>query len=205
MKDLLTPRELAQLCGVSPDTVRSWCFRKQITFATTPGGHKRFRRQDVLEFLKARGFPLPQTDKISPIRILVVDDDAAFRKSLVGALQQEVAFNVKDASDGYAAGRMIGDFEPDVLILDLVMPGIDGFKVCKDIRSGPLANQMRIITVTGFPDEEMFQRAREAGADECLAKPIEIDQLLKLIREKFQSGKPRTRRGRKPKSQIAKP
>ncbi|MBN2287726.1 MAG: response regulator [Candidatus Glassbacteria bacterium] len=197
MRDLLTPRELAELCGVSPDTVRSWCFRKQINFATTPGGHKRFRRQDVLEFLKARGFPLPQTGKLSPIRVLVVDDDDAFRNSLVGALQKEVAFNVKEASDGYEAGRMIGEFQPDVLILDLVMPGIDGFKVCRNIRASEKSDQIKIIVVTGFPDEDMFQGAREAGADECLAKPVEIESLIELIRGEYQGAGKRKARGRK--------
>ena len=197
MRDLLTPRELAQLCGVSPDTVRSWCFRKQINFATTPGGHKRFRRQDVLEFLKARVFPLPQTDKLSPVRVLVVDDDDAFRNSLVGALQKELDFNVKEAADGYGAGRILGEFEPDVVILDLVMPGIDGFKVCRDIKSGEKASQIRIIVVTGFPDEDMFQSAREAGADECLAKPVEIERLIELIRGEYQAASKRKTRGRK--------
>lgn len=199
MRDLLTPRELAELCGVSPDTVRSWCFRKQIKFATTPGGHKRFRRHDVLEFLKERGFPLPPTDKISPIKVLVIDDEDSFRKSLVGALQKEPAFNVKEAGDGYEAGRMIGEFEPDVLVLDLVMPGIDGFRVCHDSRAREGGDQTRIIVVTGYPDEVMFQRAREAGADECLAKPVDINTLMDMIRSLYQSPRQRRTRGRKPK------
>ena len=199
MKDLLTPRELAELCGVSPDTVRSWCFRKQIKFASTPGGHKRFRRLDVLEFLKERGFPLPSTDKISPIKVLVIDDEESFRKSLVGALQKEPAFNVKEAGDGYEAGRMFGEFEPDVLVLDLVMPGIDGFRVCRDFKSREGGDQARIIVVTGYPDEVMFQRAREAGADECLAKPVDMNTLMAMIRSLYQSPRPRRTRGRKPK------
>jgi len=199
MRDLLTPRELAELCGVSPDTVRSWCFRKQIKFATTPGGHKRFRRQDVLEFLKERGFPLPNTDKISPIKVLVVDDEEAFRKSLVGALQKEASFNVKEASDGYDAGRMIGGFEPDVLVLDLVMPGIDGFRVCRDFRYRDKGDQAKIIVVTGYPDEVMFQRAREAGADDCLAKPVDVSTLIDMIRNLYLNPRPRRMRGRRPK------
>ena len=199
MRDLLTPRELADLCGVSPDTVRSWCFRKQIKFATTPGGHKRFRRQDVLDFLKERGFPLPQTDKISPIKVLVVDDEDAFRHSLVAALQKEIAFNVKEAADGYEAGRLIGEFEPDVLVLDIVMPGIDGFKICRDIRSRAQGDKIRIIAITGYPDKAMFQQARQAGADECLAKPIDVDTLKDLIRTQYLTPKPRRRRGRRPK------
>ncbi len=202
MRDLLTPRELAELCGVSPDTVRSWCFRKQIKFATTPGGHKRFRRQDVLEFLKERGFPIPQTDKISPIKILVVDDEEGFRKSLVGALQKETAFNVKEAADGYDAGRMIGEFDPDVLIIDLVMPGIDGFKVCRDIKNREEEEQCRVIAVTGYPDENIFKRARESGADECLSKPLDVTTLIDLIRSQFQAQAPRRARGRRARRSI---
>ena len=200
MKDLLTPRELAELCGVSPDTVRSWCFRKQITYATTPGGHKRFRREDVIEFLKARGFPIPQSDKISPVRILVVDDDEAFRKSLVGALQKEPSFNVKEAADGYEAGRLLGQFDPDVLVIDLVMPGIDGFKICEDIRASEETERTRIIAVTGYPDEEMFQRARKSGADQCLSKPLEIETLKSLISGKDASPAAYKGRGRRPKN-----
>ncbi len=197
MRDLLTPRELAELCGVSPDTVRSWCFRKQIKFATTPGGHKRFRRQDVIEFLKERGFPLPMTDKLSPIKVLVVDDEESFRRSLVGALQKEAAFNVKEAGDGYEAGRLIGEFEPDVLVLDLVMPGIDGFRVCRDFKNRENGEQVKIIVVTGYPDEMMFQRARESGANECLAKPVDISTLMDMIRNLHHNPSPRRGRGRK--------
>ena len=199
MRDLLTPRELAELCGVSPDTVRSWCFRKQIKFATTPGGHKRFRRQDVIEFLKERGFPLPTTDKLSPIKVLVVDDEESFRRSLVGALQKEAAFNVKEAGDGYEAGRLIGEFEPDVLVLDLVMPGIDGFRVCRDFKNRDNGEQVKIIVVTGYPDEMMFQRARESGANECLAKPVDMSTLMDMIRNLHHSSSPRRGRGRKPR------
>ena len=199
MRDLLTPRELAELCGVSPDTVRSWCFRKQIKFATTPGGHKRFRRQDVIEFLKERGFPLPTTDKLSPIKVLVVDDEESFRRSLVGALQKETAFNVKEAGDGYEAGRLIGEFEPDVLVLDLVMPGIDGFRVCRDFKNRDNGEQVKIIVVTGYPDEMMFQRARESGANECLAKPVDMNTLMDMIRNLHHNTSPRRGRGRKPR------
>jgi len=153
MRDILTPRELARLCGVSPDTVRGWCIRKQIKFASTPGGHKRFLKQDVLEFLKAHGFPLPQTGKLPAIRILVVDDNKIHRRRLVGPLQKEAAFNVKEAVNGYAAGRMIGEFDPDVLILDPGMPDIDSSEICRDIQSKAKAGQKKMIIVIGRPGE----------------------------------------------------
>jgi len=192
MQDLLKPCELARLCGVSPDTVRGWCNRKHIKFASTPGGHKRFQREDVLEFLKSHGFPIPKAGKLAPVRVLVIDDDDAFRNSLVAALQKAIVFNVKEAADGYEAGKMIRMFAPDVVILDLVMPGIDGIKVCQDIRSAYKTAEIKIIVVTGFPDEEMFQKALNAGADVCLAKPVDVERLINLIHGEYRSsGKPK--------------
>ena len=193
MKNLLTPRELARLCGVSPDTVRGWCNRRQIKFASTPGGHKRFRRQDVLEFLKTQGFPLPQKSRVSPIRILVVDDDPVFRNSLVGTLQKELDFNVKEASEGYETGRMIGAFDPDVLIFDPKVPGIDGSKICRDIKEKAEVDQKKMVIVVGLPGEPSFQEAYYIGADLCLTKPVEAGRLIELIREEYQgSGKVKT-------------
>ena len=194
MRNLLTPRELARLCGVSPDTVRLWCARKQIKFASTPGGHKRFQRQDVLEFLKAQGFSLPIRDKLSPIRILVVDDDESFRNSLVGTLQKEIVFNVKEAADGYEAGRMIGLFDPDVLIIDPSVPGIDCSKICRDIQERAKADQKKMVIVIGVPGEASFQEAYNIGADLCLTKPVDIPRLIELIRKEYQgAGKRKVR------------
>jgi len=162
MKDLLTPRELAELCGVSPDTVRSWCFRKQIKFASTPGGHKRFRRHDVLEFLKERGFPLPPTDKISPIKVLVIDDEDSFRKSLVGALQKEPAFNVKEAGDGYEAGRMIGEFEgtqtKESLQRDLERSGCRLLVIGKTVAA---TMEFSVLLPVVFPVSTKYKRQEE--------------------------------------------
>ena len=194
MRDLLMPRELARLCGVSPDTVRLWCAKNQIKFATTPGGHKRFRREDVLEFLKAHGLPLPKTGKLPAIRILVVDDNKAHRRRLVSSLQKEVAFNVKEASDGYEVGRMIGEFEPDVLIIDPSVPGIDCSKICLDIQERAKADQKKMVIVIGVPGEASFKEAYNIGADLCLTKPVDIPRLIELIRKEYQgAGKRKVR------------
>ena len=194
MRDILKPHELAKLCGVSVDAVRGWCYRKQIKFATTPGGHRRFRREDVLEFLEEKGFPLPQTGKLSPIRVLVVDDDIAFRNSLFGALQKELDFNVKEAANVYEVGRMVGVFEPDVLIIDPGTPDIDCSKICRDIQAKAKADQKKMITVIGRPGEANSQEAFNIGADLCLTKPVDVARLIELIRGEYQgSGKRKAR------------
>ena len=194
MRDLLMPRDVARLCGVSPDSVRGWCYRKQIKFATTPGGHKRFRREDVLEFLKAHGFPLPQTGKLTTIRILVVDDNKIHRRRLVDPLQKEAAFNVKEAANVYEVGRMVGVFEPDVLIIDPGTPDIDCSEICRDIQARAKADQKKMVIVIGRPGEVSSQEACNIGADLCLTKPVDVARLIELIREEYQRAGKRKRR-----------
>ena len=109
MRGILTPRELARLCGVTTDAVRQWCNNEQIKYFSTPGGHRRFRKQDVLELLETQGFPLPDLDKPVPVRVLVVDSDEAYRNSLVSNLQKEADFEIEEVADGYQAGRIIGE------------------------------------------------------------------------------------------------
>jgi len=186
MKEILKPRELANLCGISPDTVRSWCAKKQIKFATTAGGHKRFSKEDVLEFLKAQGFPLPKTGKLSPVRILVIDNNRAHCRELVSSLQKKTAFNVKEASEGYEIGRMVAEFDPNVLFLDPSTPDIDVFKICRDIQARATADQKKMIVISGSPDDSVFQIVREAGADDCVIQPFEkVEFLIESIRENF--------------------
>ena len=194
MRDILAPRELARLCGVSPDTIRGWCIRKQIKFASTPGGHKRFQKQDVLEFLKAHGFPLPQTGKLPNIRILVADDNKIHRRRLVDPLQKEAAFNVKEAADGYEAGRMIGEFEPDVLILDPGTPDIDCSKICQDIQARAKVGQKKMVIVIGRSGEAGSQEAFNIGADVCLTKPVDVELMIELIYRQCQRAGERTTR-----------
>jgi len=190
----MKPHELAKLCGVSVDAVRGWCYHKQIKFATTPGGHRRFRREDVLEFLEEKGFPLPQTGKLSPIRVLVVDDDIAFRNSLFGALQKELDFNVKEAANVYEVGRMVGLFQPDVLIIDPGTPDIDCSKICRDFQAKAKADQKKMVIVIGRPGEARFQESFNIGADLCLTKPVNVARLIELIRKDYQrAGKRKSR------------
>jgi len=186
MKELLKPRELANLCGVSPDTVRTWCRKKQIKFASTAGGHKRFHKQDVLDFLKAHDFPLPDTGKLSPVRILVVDKNQFHCRNTVASLQKNTAYNVKEASGAYEIGKMVAEFDPDVLLLDSSVPDIDVLKICRDVQARAVADQKKMIVISGSPDDSVFQTACEADANDCVIQPFEgIESLIESIRAEF--------------------
>jgi two-component system response regulator MprA len=113
----------------------------------------------------------------APLRVLIVDDDEALRDSVVTFFGRDPRIEVRQAADGFSAGRLVAEFQPDVVILDLLMPGLDGFAVCRSIRSSRRSRHTRILVLTAFASEENVRRATECGADICLAKPVELDEL----------------------------
>jgi excisionase family DNA binding protein len=178
-KTHLTPNEVAELLMVNPVTVRQWAARGLLRSLTTPGGHRRFLLSDVEEFARSRGATPVARHSGRPDRILIVDDDPNFCR-LVHELIQEQDAHVKTetAHDGFEAGVKLESFRPHALVLDLMMPGIDGFEVCRRLRGRPTLNHIRIVAVTGFPSTENIDRILAAGADACLPKPVDSERLL---------------------------
>ncbi len=119
---------------------------------------------------------MPQETK----KILIVDDDPDIRKIMTRFLSAK-DYEVAVASDGFEAGTKVMDFNPDLLVLDLIMPGIDGFEVCKRIKKNPRTSHIKVLAITGYDTEENRDRIMEAGVDGYLAKPIERDRLLEEV------------------------
>jgi CheY-like chemotaxis protein len=110
---------------------------------------------------------------------LIVDDDTQvglFVSEMIRARDPKVAIEI--ARDGFEAGVKVESFRPHALLLDLMMPGMDGFEVCRRLRARPTLNHVRIIAMTGFPSAENVERIMGAGADACLPKPLDPERLL---------------------------
>ncbi len=168
---------------VSPATLRAWAAKGWLVAQLTAGGHRRFLRCDLEDFAARRGLrllaPSAQVQRI-PLRVLVVDDDPSFSHFLRELLQLQ-GFSVVLAGDGFAAGRQVESFKPDVLLLDLKMPGLNGFDVCQEIKTNPITRHIRIIAVTGFASAQNRRLILAAGAETCLAKPFQSHELLALL------------------------
>ena len=181
-KTHLTPNEVAELLMVNPVTVRQWAARGLLRSLTTPGGHRRFLLSDVEEFARSRGStPVARTSG-RPDRILIVDDDsqvARFIADLVRTYDAHIETAI--AQDGFEAGAKVESFRPHALVLDLMMPGMDGFEVCRRLRGRPTLNHIRIVALTGFPTTDNVERILAAGADACLEKPIDAERLLREL------------------------
>ncbi|WJW74389.1 response regulator [Thiohalobacter sp. IOR34] len=173
-EDYLSPHQVASLLHVSPVTVRHWAAQGKLSFVTTPGGHRRFPRAEVERLRRA------QEGVGGGTRVLVVDDD----RQLVGFLLEWLAslpepLLTESAFDGFEAGRKLIEFRPQIVLLDLMMPGMDGFSVCRQIKEGNGGEAVRVITMTGYHTPENVRWARASGADACLSKPLDRDLLLK--------------------------
>jgi DNA-binding response OmpR family regulator len=126
-------------------------------------------------------FPMA-SNRSSKKRILIVDDDPHIQGLLVKMLTaHEYATEV--ASDGFEAGIKIMKFRPGLVILDLFMPGMDGFQVCKQMKENPDTSHVKILILTGYDTKENRDRTIQAGADGYLAKPAEKDTLIRHVED----------------------
>lgn len=174
--NLLSTGDVAARAGVTRTTVLHWIKSGKLRAAlTTAGGHYRIAEPDLARFLADR--PGPEQPVASKV-ILVVDDEPAILEIVRRALQPVFpGWRIETASDGVEAGMKLLRFTPTLLVLDLMLPGIDGFEVCRLVRSDPQLRNMAILCITGYRHPGVYDQAIEAGADECLFKPLETTAL----------------------------
>lgn len=181
-KQYLTPTEVANLLMVSAVAVRKWAQGGELKALTTPGGHRRFLMRDVQEFAKKRGINLLSPEQTQGRKILIVDDDKLLCEYLQDLFtQHDEAIDVHAVHDGFSAGSIIKELMPTAILLDLKMPGMDGFQVCRMIKDDPLTGIIRVVTMTGHYTKTNVQKALDAGADHCLKKPFEDQALFDVI------------------------
>lgn len=176
-KTYLTPNEAADLLMVSPVTVRQWAAKGKLQAHTTPGGHRRFLHKDIIRFAKEHGLALP-SHQDSKVRVLIVDDDIPLAGFLTELLSQYSDIETETAYDGFDAGQKVQIFKPDIILLDIMMPGIDGIEVCRRLRTDPMNKNTIIIALTGYYTEENVDKMLAVGANACLAKPINTNDLF---------------------------
>ncbi|NQU30646.1 MAG: response regulator [Anaerolineae bacterium] len=151
---------------------------------STAGGHRRIHAEDFSDFLQNYGMPAWDEERpSSKPRVLIVDDEPDIIALIANALERTGAYELATAGDGFEAGLQVVEFQPDLMVLDLMMPGLDGFKVCQRIKSDPNTRHVKVLVVTGFAQEENIARALACGAELCMAKPFSPMALVKKIGE----------------------
>lgn len=116
-----------------------------------------------------------------PARVLIVDDNPQ-GVELLEAYLEPLGAEVKSAGDGEAALRLVKDWRPDLVLLDIMMPKMSGFEVCKRLRANPATQDVAILMVTALDQSADVERAVDAGTDDFLTKPVNKTELLLRVR-----------------------
>ena len=183
MEDILTVAKASEYCQVSPKTIINWVEAGHIEAYKTVGGHRRIKKKNLEAFMEKQGIPIPKVEmQEERKRILVVDDDPIIVETIVLSLEEdEFDYEVISASDGFEAGLQVEHFKPHLLILDIMMPDIKGYEVCKRVKSNPETKDTKIVVLSAYLDEEKFKQMKEHGADACYSKPLPLPQLKEEV------------------------
>ena len=182
-KQVFTTGEAAAICKVSQQTIIRCFDSGRLKGFRVPGSRfRRIPREELVRFMRENDIP---TDSLEggKKRILVVDDDEQIVQLFVDVLSRDGRFEVKTASNGYEAGALTESFKPDLMILDFMLPDINGNVVCRMVRSNPALSAMKVIIVSGVVKREEIEDLLASGADEFMKKPFNIDQLMSRIGE----------------------
>jgi excisionase family DNA binding protein len=185
-RSFYTTFEISQVCGVNPTTIQNWVKAKKLKAFQTPGGHRRIRREDLISFMKEFGMPLPAELTHDLPTVMIVDDEIDILDILETLMKSDdESVRVIKAQSGVEALLMIGESKPDLLILDIMMPGMNGYEVCQKLKASPNTRNIQIVAISGDHKPEVRDRILRAGADLFFTKPLEImgfrEQCLQLL------------------------
>lgn len=174
-----TTHDIAKICDVYPSSVVNWISAGRLKSYSTPGGHHRVTREDLLSFLEEFEIPVPREVRFQPARALIVDDDPEFSRVAAKAFAKYGAeFIVETSSNGIDALIRIGQDPPDVVVLDIVLPGMDGLQVCKILKSKPETRAVKIVAVTGKKSPFGDRNPAGLGIDAFYKKPLDFPEMI---------------------------
>jgi excisionase family DNA binding protein len=175
--------QAAQVCKVTARTINNWIRAGKLKAYATPGGHFRIWPSDLKNFLAAHNMDIIfDSGGEHPRRVLVVDDDEAYAEMIQEVLRDKLpSCEVSITQDGYEALIMLGEIKPDLVILDLMMPGIDGFKVLDLIADRKTSYDLKVLIVSGNLTASAIERLKKSRADRWMAKPISASDLVHSV------------------------
>lgn len=172
-----TTFEVAKACGVFHTTVINWVNKGKLKARVTPGGHRRIQMPDLIDFMKQFDMPIPEDLTLKAKKILIVEDDPAVQRMLKRALQSLPGVEILTCVGGLEALMAIGKDAPDLLILDIRIPQVNGIEVCKVLKSSEQTKPIKIIAITGEPlplDAEAYLKSQVEG---FFQKPLPTAEL----------------------------
>ena len=192
MKTVFTTGEAAKICKVSQQTVIRCFDSGQLKGFRVPGSRfRRIPREHLFAFMRENGIPTDALES-GKRKILVVDDDVELVELITDVLERDGRFEVRSVNNGFDAGMMVKDYKPDLIVLDVMLPDINGKEVCQRVRSDKAMDSVQIICISGMVEEDKVDGPRQAGANDFMRKPFEVDRLIERICQllEIESGAP---------------
>ncbi|QDT69877.1 Alkaline phosphatase synthesis transcriptional regulatory protein PhoP [Planctomycetes bacterium MalM25] len=181
MKTVFTTGEAAKICKVSQQTIIRCFDSGQLKGFRVPGSRfRRIPRDQLYSFMRDNGIPTDALDS-GRRKLLIVDDDVDLVDLLVDHFERDGRFDVRSVNNGFGAGMQIKEFRPDLVVLDVMLPDINGMEVCQLVRSDKSMDDVKIICISGMVEEDRIQKLRDAGADDFMKKPFDVDTLLARV------------------------
>ena len=182
-KQVFTTGEAAEICKVSQQTIIRCFDSGRLTGFRVPGSRfRRIPRKDLLKFMKTNDIPTDALES-SKKRVLVVDDDEQIIELFLDVLSRDDRFEVRSARTGYDAGLLTEQFQPHIVLLDYMLPDVNGNLVCDRIRSNPDLNGIKIIVISGVVNQDEIDTLLRSGADDFVKKPFNIEKLIERMSE----------------------
>jgi excisionase family DNA binding protein len=181
MKDVYTTGEAAKICKVSQQTIIRCFDSGQLKGFRVPGSRfRRIPRAELYMFMRDNGIPTDALES-GKRKIMVVDDDAALVELISDMLARDGRFEVRTVNNGFDAGMMVKEYHPDLLVLDVMLPDINGKEVCQRVRGDSTMDDVKIICISGMVEADKIEDLRQSGANDFLQKPFEIDTLIERM------------------------
>jgi len=178
MKNLYTTGEAADICNLSQQTIiRCFDSGKLKGFRIPGSKFRRIPRESLIHFMRENGMPPAVLDS-GKRKVLIVDDDVEIVELLVDVLSRDGRFSVRTATSGYSAGMVTQQFHPDIILLDYMLPDINGNIVCQTIKNDPEFESTQIIIISGVISQDEIANLLKAGACEFIRKPFNIAELV---------------------------
>ncbi len=177
-KTVFTTGEAAKICKVSQQTIIRCFDNGTLKGFRVPGSRfRRIPRELLFSFMKDNGIPTDALES-GKRKVLIVDDDEELVELMVDVFARDGRFEIKSANNGFDAGMQVREFRPDLVVLDVMLPDINGKEVCQRVRSDDTLESVKIICISGMIEQDKVADIRAAGADDFMQKPFSVDKLL---------------------------
>lgn len=172
-----TTGQIAKLASVNINVVKRWIADGLLDAYKLPAGHYRISADAFVKFLNDHDMPIPEGLTVEQKKVLVIDDEAIHRDLLGKYLESKNGLDVYSAADGFEGLVQIGSLKPDLILLDINMPHMDGFALLDALNKRPDSERFRVVVITGNKDEQTREMLAKLGISDVLFKPYLLEDL----------------------------